>query len=210
MGAKYLADANCKVLQMAVKRKAEHHIPNVDIEAQQQLQRAGPCHFGHNFTTAAHKGHPYWTATPLPSFWYDVTPGVSLCQKCYTRGRAAMIRNGGQTAANPRNAASSADDGPPTKARRIHASTTAAAGAAPDYQAARSRRSCCHGETSRSCWRCLCSACRLRCAATWTACAAHFPACAACAFCHYFYYFYFQLPLPRSFRAAILGQWLRQ
>ena len=64
-----LADANCKMLQMAVKRKAEHHTPNVDIEPQQQVQRAGPCHFGHNFTTAAHKGQPYCTETPLPSFW---------------------------------------------------------------------------------------------------------------------------------------------
>ena len=37
-----------------------------------------------------------------------------------------MIRQGGQTAAKLRNAARHADDGPPTKARRTHASTAAA------------------------------------------------------------------------------------
>ena len=104
-----------------------------------RIQREGPCYFGHDFTTSMYKGQPQWTANPEPSFWYDVEPGVSLCQKCYTRGRAAMIRQGGQTTAKPRNAANHAEDGPPTKARRTNknSQTTAAESTAPAAKKAR-------------------------------------------------------------------------
>ena len=91
-----LADAQCKILQIAAKRKrAEAVAPDAVEEVRQnatRIQREGPCYFGHDFTTSMYKGQPQWTANPEPSFWYDVEPGVSLCQKCYTRGRAAMIR----------------------------------------------------------------------------------------------------------------------
>ena len=48
-----------------------------------------------------------------------------------------MIRQGGQTTAKLRNAAKHAEDGPPTKARRTNALTTAAEDIAPAAKKAR-------------------------------------------------------------------------
>ena len=65
---------------------------------------------------------------PSPSFWHDVDEGVTLCQKCYTRGRAALIRQGDQTSARGRRHQREGDDGmPPTskQARTLQITTNA-------------------------------------------------------------------------------------
>ena len=65
---------------------------------------------------------------PSPSFWHDVAAGVTLCQKCYTRGMAPLIRQGDQTSARGRKHQREGDDGmPPTskQARTLHATANA-------------------------------------------------------------------------------------
>ena len=52
-------------------------------------------------------------SNPTPSFWHDVSEGVTLCQKFYTRGRAALIRQGDQTSARGRRRLREEDDGLP-------------------------------------------------------------------------------------------------
>ena len=100
--------------------------------APEGTQRIGPCHFGHSYTSAKYKGREHWMCNPSPSFWHDVTAGVTLCQKCYTRGRAARIRHGGQTAAKTKRQFYPQNDGMPPTSKQARTYDTHSGGRATE------------------------------------------------------------------------------
>ena len=53
---------------------------------------AGPCFFGHTFTTLRSNGKPQWLPNPDPPLWEGTPIGAALCQKCYIQGRTAAAR----------------------------------------------------------------------------------------------------------------------
>ena len=53
---------------------------------------AGPCLFGHTFTTLRSNGKPQWLPNPDPPLWEGTPVGGALCQKCYIQGRTAAAR----------------------------------------------------------------------------------------------------------------------
>ena len=52
------------------------------ISKPQQPATNSICHFGHTTTTSSG-----WYVNPSPSLWPNIQPGITICYRCYQRGR---------------------------------------------------------------------------------------------------------------------------
>ena len=73
------------------KNKTATKVPAV-AKGASKTPLAGPCLFGHSFTTLRSNGKPQWLPNPDPPLWEGTPVGRALCQKCYIQGRTAAAR----------------------------------------------------------------------------------------------------------------------